>query len=94
MCMMMSVPVNAFEQGVMVYKALLYIPSRPPYDYYSADYERGLQLYSAGVMIMDKCQDLIGDQVAEGVLLQVVGILLLLAVFLDVHDDVRASECL
>ena len=48
-------------EGQVSYKALLYIPSRPPYDYYSADYQRGLQLYSAGVMIMDKCQDLIGD---------------------------------
>ena len=48
-------------EGQVSYKALLYIPSRPPYDYYSADYQRGLQLYSAGVMIMDKCPDLIGD---------------------------------
>ena len=48
-------------EGQVSYKALLYIPARPPFDYYSADYERGLQLYSAGVMIMDKCQDLIGD---------------------------------
>ncbi len=48
-------------EGQVSYKALLYIPSRPPYDYYSSDYERGLQLYSAGVMIMDKCQDLIGE---------------------------------
>ena len=53
--------VTVSAEGQISYKALLYIPSRPPYDYYSADYERGLQLYSAGVMIMDKCQDLIGD---------------------------------
>ncbi len=53
--------VTVSAEGQVSYKALLYIPSRPPYDYYSADYERGLQLYSAGVMIMDKCQDLIGD---------------------------------
>ncbi len=53
--------VTVAAEGQVSYKALLYIPSRPPYDYYSADYERGLQLYSAGVMIMDKCQDLIGD---------------------------------
>ena len=53
--------VTVSAEGQVSYKALLYIPSRPPYDYYSADYERGLQLYSAGVMIMDKCPDLIGD---------------------------------
>ena len=53
--------VTVSAEGQVSYKALLYIPSRPPYDYYSADYERGLQLYPAGVMIMDKCQDLIGD---------------------------------
>ena len=53
--------ITVSAEGQVSYKALLYIPSRPPYDYYSAVYERGLQLYSAGVMIMDKCQDLIGD---------------------------------
>ena len=53
--------VTVSAEGQVSYKALLYIPSRTPYDYYSADYQRGLQLYSAGVMIMDKCQDLIGD---------------------------------
>ena len=53
--------VTVSAEGQVSYKALLYIPGRPPFDYYSADYERGLQLYSAGVMIMDKCQDLIGD---------------------------------
>ena len=53
--------VTVSAEGQVSYKALLYIPSRSPYDYYSADYERGLQLYSSGVMIMDKCQDLIGD---------------------------------
>ena len=53
--------ITVSAEGQVSYKALLYIPSRPPFDYYSADYERGLQLYSAGVMIMDRCQDLIGD---------------------------------
>ena len=53
--------VTVSAEGQVSYKALLYIPSRPPYDYYSADYERGLQLYSAGVMIMDKCPDLLPD---------------------------------
>ena len=53
--------ITVSAEGQVSYKALLYIPSRTPFDYYSADYERGLQLYSAGVMIMDKCQDLIGD---------------------------------
>ena len=53
--------ITVSAEGQVSYKALLYIPSRTPFDYYSADYERGLQLYSAGVIIMDKCQDLIGD---------------------------------
>ena len=48
-------------EGQVSYKALLYIPGRPPFDYYTSDYERGLQLYSSGVMIMDKCPDLIGE---------------------------------
>jgi len=53
--------VTVSAEGQVSYKALLFIPSRPPYDYYTTEYERGLQLYSAGVMIMDKCQDLIGE---------------------------------
>jgi len=53
--------ISVSAEGQVSYKALLFIPSRPPFDYYSADYERGLQLYSSGVMIMDKCQDLIGE---------------------------------
>jgi len=53
--------ITVSAEGQVSYKALLYIPSRTPFDYYSTEYERGLQLYSAGVMIMDKCQDLIGD---------------------------------
>lgn len=43
------------------YIALLFVPSHAPYDYYSKEYEKGLQLYSSGVMIMDKCKDLIPD---------------------------------
>lgn len=43
------------------YNALLYIPSKAPYDYYSKEYEKGLQLYSNGVLIMDKCGDLLPD---------------------------------
>ena len=53
--------VTISAEGQVSYKSLLFIPSRPPFDFNSADYERGLQLYSSGVMIMDKCQDLIGD---------------------------------
>ena len=53
--------ITVSAEGQVSYRALLYIPGRPPFDYYSADYERGLQLYSAGVMIMDKCPDLIGE---------------------------------
>lgn len=48
-------------EGVTSYNALLYIPARTPYNYYSKDYEKGLQLYSNGVLIMDKCADLLPD---------------------------------
>ncbi len=48
-------------EGTTDYTALLFIPSHAPYDYYSRTYEKGLQLYSSGVMIMDKCKDLIPD---------------------------------
>ncbi len=43
------------------YSALLFIPQNPPYDYYSKDFKRGLQLYASGVLIMDKCEDLIPE---------------------------------
>ncbi len=49
------------NEGNANYNALLYIPSKAPYDYYSKEYERGLQLYSNGVLIMDKCSDLLPD---------------------------------
>lgn len=53
--------ISIAAEGQVSYKALLFIPSRPPFDYYTSEYERGLQLYSSGVMIMDKCPDLIGE---------------------------------
>lgn len=49
------------NEGMPSYNALLYIPSKAPYDYYSKEYEKGLQLYSNGVLIMDKCADLLPD---------------------------------
>lgn len=48
-------------EGVTTYTALMFIPARAPFNYYSKDYEKGLQLYSNGVMIMDKCADLLPD---------------------------------
>jgi len=48
-------------EGVSTYNALLYIPARTPYNYYTKEYEKGLQLYSSGVLIMDKCADLLPD---------------------------------
>lgn len=53
--------IHSKNEGVCTYDALLYIPARAPFDYYSKDYEKGLQLYSSGVMIMDKCADLLPD---------------------------------
>lgn len=49
------------NEGNANYNALLYIPAKAPYDFYSKEYEKGLQLYSNGVLIMDKCADLLPD---------------------------------
>lgn len=48
-------------EGVSTFESLLFIPSHAPYNYYSKDYEKGLQLYSCGVMIMEHCKDLIPE---------------------------------
>lgn len=53
--------IHSKNEGAATYNALLYIPSHAPFDYYSKDYEKGLQLYSSGVMIMEKCSDLLPD---------------------------------
>ena len=49
------------SEGTVTYNALLFIPSHAPFNYYSADFEKGLELYSSGVMIMEKCADLLPD---------------------------------
>ena len=51
--------VNA--EGTVSYRALLFIPTKAPYDFYTRDYKPGLQLYSSGVMIMDRCSDLLPE---------------------------------
>ena len=48
-------------EGQVSFKALLYIPSKAPYDFYTKDFKRGLQLYSSGVMIMENCEDLLPE---------------------------------
>jgi len=48
-------------EGSIVYRAILYIPENTPFDYYTKEYEKGLELYSNGVLIMDKCADLLPD---------------------------------
>ncbi len=48
-------------EGAVDFKALLFIPSKTPYNYYSRDYEKGLKLYTNGVLITDKCKDLLPD---------------------------------
>ena len=48
-------------EGQATYNALLFIPKQPPFDYYTKEFEKGLQLYSKGVLIMDKCADLLPD---------------------------------
>lgn len=56
---LLTVFVNA--EGMLTYNSLLFIPKKPPYDLYAETYERGLQLYTKGVFIMDKCKELIPD---------------------------------
>ena len=53
--------IHLSAEGQVEYKAMLYIPSHAPYDFYTREYQKGLQLYSSGVLIMDKCADLVGD---------------------------------
>lgn len=53
--------IHSSTEGAATYTALMFIPSKPAYDYYTKDYEKGLQLYSNGVLIMDKCADLLPD---------------------------------
>ena len=53
--------IHTSAEGAVTYKAMLYIPSHTPYDFYTREYEKGLQLYSSGVLIMDKCADLLPD---------------------------------
>ncbi len=53
--------IHTSAEGTVSFKALLFIPGKAPYDFYTKDYKRGLQLYSSGVMIMDACEDLIGE---------------------------------
>jgi molecular chaperone HtpG len=53
--------VHVSAEGQVEYKALLFIPAHAPFNYYSRDYEKGLQLYSSGVLIMDRCADLVPD---------------------------------
>lgn len=53
--------IHTTVEGLCSYHALLFIPSHTPYDFYTKEYEKGLQLYSNGVLIMDKCSDLLPD---------------------------------
>ena len=53
--------IHVHGEGQVEYKAMLYIPGHAPYDFYTREYEKGLQLYSSGVLIMDKCADLLPD---------------------------------
>ncbi len=53
--------IHTSAEGAVTYKAMLYIPAQTPYDFYTREYEKGLQLYSSGVLIMDKCADLLPD---------------------------------
>ena len=53
--------IHTSAEGAVTYKAMLYVPEKTPYDFYTREYQKGLQLYSSGVLIMDKCADLLPD---------------------------------
>lgn len=53
--------IHTSAEGLVSFKSLLYIPGHAPYDFYTKDYEKGLKLYSNGVLIMDKCKDVVPD---------------------------------
>lgn len=53
--------IHTKSEGTATYDALLFVPAHAPFNYYTKDYERGLELYSSGVMIMEKCKDLLPD---------------------------------
>ena len=53
--------IHSSTEGTVSFKSLLYIPGKAPYDYYTKEFKRGLQLYSSGVMIMESCEDLIPE---------------------------------
>lgn len=53
--------IHISADGVVSYKAILFIPEKAPYDFYTKEYEKGLELYASGVMIMDRCADLLPD---------------------------------
>ena len=53
--------IHSSTEGTVSFKSLLYVPGKAPYDYYTKDFKRGLQLYSSGVMIMESCEDLLPE---------------------------------
>ena len=53
--------IHVSAEGTVEYKAMLYLPAKAPYDFHSREYQKGLQLYSSGVLIMDKCADLLPE---------------------------------
>ena len=53
--------IHVSAEGAVEYKAMLYLPAKAPYDFHSREYQKGLQLYSSGVLIMDKCADLLPE---------------------------------
>ena len=53
--------IHTKTEGIVSYDALMFIPSRVPYDFYTKDYKKGLELYSNGVLIMEHCEDLLPD---------------------------------
>ena len=53
--------IHTSVEGAVSFKALLFVPGKAPYDFYSKDFKRGLQLYSSGVMIMENCEDLLPE---------------------------------
>ena len=53
--------IHSSAEGSVSFKALMYVPAKAPYDFYTKEYKHGLQLYSSGVMIMESCEDLLPE---------------------------------
>ena len=84
--------IHANVEGAVTYKALLFIPAKAPYDFYTKDFKKGLLLYSSGVMIMENCADLRAEGCEELFVFLTVVVHQLLQFGLDLLFEVSCDE--